>query len=177
MSFITFIKLLFNIKIWLSEKWDSFFPIKNSYCYYNNSINKISLLNNSKIYEKILIEYEINSHIYKIIYYNTFYNEIKKIPIDNIAFQKSIHKPILSLRIKINQDGKYKNISNIISNLKEYNQNTIFNDFIIFNITKYSLNKEQIFCKIYVKTLTKKFKLSYEQLVGKTIKDFYLLIK
>jgi len=177
MSFITFIKFLFNIKIWLTEKWDSLFPIKDTYYYCNNSINKISLLNNSKIYEKILVEYEINSHIYKIIYYNTSYNEIKKIDINNIAFQKSIHKPILSLRIKIDQNGKYKNISNNISNLKEFNQNTIFNDFIIFNIKQYTLNKEQIYYKIYVKTLTKKFRLTYQQLVGKTIKDFYLLIK
>ena len=56
MSIFKFITLLFNIRIWFSEKWDLLFPIKEIYGLINNNIENISFIYSNKQYEKILIK-------------------------------------------------------------------------------------------------------------------------
>ena len=48
MSILAFFKLLFTFKIWLSEKWDTLFPIKEKYGYKDNTVSDISVFDNNK---------------------------------------------------------------------------------------------------------------------------------
>jgi hypothetical protein len=175
MSILAFFKLLFTFKIWLSEKWDTLFPIKEKYGYNNNSVSDITVFDNNKKFEKILVEYEIKSKVYKNIYYDTTFGQIKKIPIHKIPFNYGIHKPILSIKIKFIKNQKRQNISNLIPYIKEFNQNTIFNDFLLFYI--YQISNLCSYYKIYIKTLQKKYNFKYNSLHNITISNFYKLLR
>jgi hypothetical protein len=173
MSLFKFITLLLNLRIWLSEKWDFLFPIKEKYGMNKGDIEEISVINGNKTYEKILVKYEIRSKIYKIIYNNTTLNKIKKISIDEIPFNTGVHKPIVSIRIKYNKNEKRHVVSYLIPLLKEYKQSTMFIDFLIFNIKKKKMIK---FYKIYIQKFNKKFCFKYSQLDNLTIAGFYNLL-
>jgi hypothetical protein len=173
MSLFKFITLLFNLRIWLSEKWDSLFPIKENYGINENKKEEISIVDGNKKYEKILVKYEIKSKIYKIIYSNTTLNKIKKIPINEIPFHPGLHKPIVSIKIKYKKNGKRHLVSYLIPLLKEYKQSTIFIDFLLFNIQKKNFKS---FYKIYIQKFNNKFCFKYSQLNNITIVEFYKLL-
>jgi hypothetical protein len=174
MSIFKFITLLFNIRIWFSEKWDLLFPIKEIYGLINNNIENISFIYSNKQYEKILIKYEIKSKIYRIIYDNTNLNTIKKISITKIPFSTGLHKPIIYIKIKYNKYEKRHIISYLIPLFKEYKQTTRLLDFILFNIKDKNF---KTFYKIYIQTFNKMFCFKYNQLININILEFYKLLK
>jgi hypothetical protein len=173
MSLFKFITLLFNLRIWLFEKWDSLFPIKECFGINKNIMEEISIINGNKTYEKILVKYEIKSKIYKIIYDNTTLNTIKKIPIKEIPFHTGLHKPIVSIKIKYKKDARRHMASHLIPLLKEYKQSTIFIDFLLFNVQE---KEFPLFYKIYIQKFNNKFCFKYSQLQNLTIAEFYKLL-
>jgi hypothetical protein len=176
MSLLKFITILFNIRIWLSEKWDSLFPIKYSLGIIKNQKEDISITNNNKLYDKILVKYEIRSKIYKIIYNNTTLNTIKKISIKEIPFNSGLHKPIVSIKIKYNKNERRHVVSHLIPLLKEYKQTTNFIDFLIFNLNQIPSEENILFYKIYIQTFNKKYCFKYNQLKNIQISQFYKLL-
>lgn len=176
MSLFKFITLIFNLRIWFAEKWDSMFPIKKTIGINKNSKEYISFTNNNKIYEKILVKYEIKSKIYKIIYNDTNLNTIKKIPLKDIPFHAGLHKPIISIKIKYNRNEKRHVISHIIPKLKEFKQTTNFIDFLIFNLDKIPNEDKTLFYKIYIQTFNKVFCFKYNQIQNIQIIQFYKLL-
>jgi hypothetical protein len=163
-------------KIVLSEKIDKIFPFKFGFGLNNNIFEKISIFNKNKIYEKLLISYNLDSKVYNYIRNDYSIHNLNKELHKNISFKHGYHKPIISIYISFEKKRKKKNISYIIPLLKDFHPNTLINDiilFYVFYIKEKNEIKDILYNKIYIKTLIKKIRFKYLQLKNISIEEFY----
>jgi hypothetical protein len=170
---------LITSRIFLGEKIDKIFPLKLSYSYGDNIIQKISLFDKNKIYEKILVKYVISTIVYSYIHVNTTLTNILNISIKEIPFRHLYNKPIVNISIKFKKNENKYNISYIISLLKEFHPTTYINDILLFYVY-YIKEKNDLlnypYYKIYIKTLIKKKYFKYNNLENINIIEFYKLL-
>jgi hypothetical protein len=170
---------LITSRLVIGEKYDKIFPLKLSYGYINNSIQKINVFNKNKTYDKILVKYIISSLVYSYIYTNTSLKQLQQTSIKDIPFKHLYNKPIVNISIKFKKNEKKHNISYIIPLLKEFHPNSNINDILLFYV--YHINEKTAlsnypYHKIYIKTLMKKKYFKYTDLDNINITQFYKLL-
>lgn len=168
---IQLFKLFVSIKVWVNDKWDSFFNIKEIYAFNTYKIKKLNLFS-EKIYKKIMVKYYINNLLKRKIMYNTNVINIKQTLQTETSDNHIIHKPLLYIKILINK--KIYDISGIIPYIREYLPETYINDIILFHcFMDVKPIKRKFYKKIYIKTLRKEFIYKFNELKEVNIIDFY----